>query len=378
MLGRIYAVALVAITLEALINGFGQIQFLNPTVFFGSVAIFIAVVTGVVITQFFGVGNSSFWLKAVALTALVLLVTWPIHFNSFQQLPDAFQPWIWWTLGISAIAAGTTFRFALGVLYLVFVATAWPTLKLLGFAGSSDFLLAGQEALHLFVFSSVLVALVLALRWEANKTDSANQIAIASAVESAKIDAIDTERARLDALVHDSVLTTLLVAARADKPDQQLAARKLAAGAIAKLSEASKDDSQPSEVTLVSFFSALENRIKDVSPDFLVSQDRLSNIPIPTQVAEALTEATLQAVDNSLKHAASATERLVRLRGSKAGLKIVISDNGSGFRPSQVPKDRMGIASSIVARVQNVGGKVFIDSSPGTGTNLVIEWGSDG
>ena len=82
----------------------------------------------------------------------------------------------------------------------------------------------------------------------------------------------------------------------------------------------------------------------------------------------------MQAVDNSLKHASNATEQVVRLKGQESGLKIVVSDNGKGFRPSQVPKDRIGISSSIVARVANVGGRVFINSSPGSGTDVIIEW----
>jgi signal transduction histidine kinase len=103
----------------------------------------------------------------------------------------------------------------------------------------------------------------------------------------------------------------------------------------------------------------------------------MSDLPISSEIAQALTEATLQAVDNSIKHAGNASERVVRLRGQRSGLKIVVSDNGKGFRPSQVPKDRIGISSSIVARVTNVGGRVFIDSSPGAGTNVVVEWGSN-
>jgi signal transduction histidine kinase len=117
-------------------------------------------------------------------------------------------------------------------------------------------------------------------------------------------------------------------------------------------------------------------RIHQVSPEFEVSLARMNDLPISSQIAEALTEATLQAVDNSLKHAGQASERVVRLRGEKSGLKIVVSDNGKGFRPSQVSKDRIGISSSIVARARNVGARVFIDSTPGIGTNVVIEWGN--
>ena len=85
----------------------------------------------------------------------------------------------------------------------------------------------------------------------------------------------------------------------------------------------------------------------------------------------------LQAVDNSIKHAGKNVKRVVRLRGKKRGIKIVVSDDGRGFRPSQISKDRLGIRNSIIDRVERVGGRVFIDSAPGSGANIVIEWDSN-
>jgi signal transduction histidine kinase len=374
MLGRIYSIALSAITAEALVNGFGQLAFLNPIVFFVSAGVLLTAVVGVLVSTWLVPSMTNFWLRSVAVVALALITTWPLHFDPTQATPDTFQPWIWWPLGICAIAAGTTFRFGIGVIYLLFITISWPLLKVSGYGGSGQLLLGVQEALHLFVFSAVLIAMVLALRWEAGKTDAANQQAIDSAVESARMDAAGIERSRLDALVHDSVLTTLLVAANAESDPQRSLAAKSAVDAIARLKTARSEESNPTQLTLASFFHALELRIKESTPEFQVSLSRLSDLPISSQVAEALTEATLQAVDNSLKHASNATEQVVRLKGQESGLKIVVSDNGKGFRPSQVPKDRIGISSSIVARVTNAGGRVFINSSPGSGTDVVIEW----
>jgi signal transduction histidine kinase len=374
MLGRIYSIALSAITAEAIVNGFGQLAFLNPIVFFVSAGALVTAVLGVLVSTWLIPSRTNFWLRSVAIVSLALITTWPLHFDPTQATPDAFQPWIWWPLGICAIAAGTTFRFGIGVIYLMFITISWPILKVSGYGGSGQLLLGVQEALHLFVFSAVLIAMVLALRWEAGKTDAANQQAIASAFESARVDAAGIERSRLDALVHDSVLTTLLLAANADSDQQRSLAAKSAVDAIARLKTARSEESKSTQLTLASFFHALELRIKQTSPEFQVSLSRLSDLPLSSKTAEALTEATLQAVDNSLKHASNATEQVVRLKGQESGLKIVVSDNGKGFRPSQVPKDRIGISSSIVARATNVGGRVFINSSPGSGTDVVIEW----
>jgi signal transduction histidine kinase len=375
MLGRVYSIALIAIMTEAIVNGLGQLAFLNPLVFLTSASLVLVCVLGVVISQWFIPSQANFWLRAVAILSLVLLASWPLHFDFTQPLPASFQPWIWWTLGISAVAAGTTFRFSVGVGYLILVSVAWPLLKTSWFAGSGELLVALQDALHLFIFAAILIAMVLALRWEAGKTDSANQRAISSAVESARLAAIELERSRLDALVHDSVLTSLLVASKAETPEQKALAAKSARDAIVRLEQAQSEDFSSGDTTLASFFTALESRIRQNAPEFEVSLDRLNDLPVPSEIAQALTEATLQAVDNSLKHAGNVTQRIVRLRGHKAGLKIVISDDGRGFRPSQVPKDRLGISSSIIARVQNIGGRVFINSNRGQGTQVVIEWG---
>lgn len=377
MLGRIYSIALAVVMTEALVNGFSQLEFLDPVIFWASAIAIILAVLGVVVSQWFIPSQVNFWLRAVSTISLVLLLTWPLHFDPEISLPDTFQPWIWWTLGISAVAAGTTFRFSIGVSYLIFQPLAWLILKTSQFGGSGEILIAIQESLYLFIFASILVAMVLALRWEAGKTDSANQLAISSAVESARVDAIEIERSRLDALVHDSVLTTMLVASRASSDSEVISAQKLAKDAIERLQNAAAPNLIAEKMTLASYFGALELRIRENASEFTVGVERVSDFPISSDIAQALTEATLQAVDNSLKHAGSAKSRSVKLRGLRNGLKIVITDDGRGFRPSQIPKNRLGISASIISRVQNVGGRVFIQSAPGQGATVVIEWGSN-
>jgi signal transduction histidine kinase len=377
MLGRIYSIALTAIMLEAFANGFVTLQFLNKPIFFGSVAIYFAAVLGVVASQWF-IKGAKFWLQSVAIVVYLGLITWPLHFNSAQDLPPGFQPWIWWTLGIAMVAGGASFRFSIGVFYLVSVPVIWFFLKISPEGGSTEPIVAMQDSLHLFLLPTILVTMVLALRWEASKVDSANQLAIASAVEGARIEAIELERSRLEALVHDRVLTTLVVAAKANTQQEKEVAAKSAKDALSSLDGAANYVIEFQQVTLNTFFTALQTRIQSVAPTFLVTIDRLSDLPIRPEVAEALTEATLQAVDNSLKHASDATSREVRLRGQIKGLKIVVSDNGNGFWPKQVPRDRMGLRTSIISRVESVGGKVFLNTRPGTGTTIVMEWSQSG
>jgi signal transduction histidine kinase len=275
---------------------------------------------------------------------------------------------------MAMVAAGASFSFPAAVGYLVAVPVAWLFLAISDFGANHSLLDASQEAIQLFLFPTTLVAMVLALRWEAGKVDKANQIAIDSAVESARIDAVELERTRLDALVHDSVLTTLLVAAASETEEQRQVAQKSAELAIEKLRRAAIGVESRQEMTVASLFSALTTAINDSYPGTLVSSERANDQVLPTRVVKALTEATLQALDNSVKHSPLATNREVRLRGINGGLKIVVSDNGKGFRVNQVPKDRLGLRNSIIGRVEGVGGKVFLNTRPGAGTTLVFEW----
>ena len=373
LLGRVYSFVLVAITAEALVNGQSQLQHLNPVVFYISAAVLIALVIG------FLAGHWIYrvewlWPKLIALNALVLLGTWPLHFDSSVPVPESFKPWIWWLLGVSAIAAGASFRFALGVSYIASVSVAWFVLRTSASGGSGESILALQDSLHLLILSSIGTAMILVLRWQAQKVDFANEKSIASGIQSAQREALDLERIRLDALVHDSVLTTLLIASEAQTPEQIESARSSATQALKKLENSRAPTSDSAPVTLVSFLEALEQRIRDMSLDFEISIERVNDLPLRATVSEALAEATLQAVDNSIKHSGNATKKKVLLQGQGAGLKIVVSDNGRGFRPAKISRSRAGIKTSIIDRVNIVGGRVFINSAPGKGTDVVIEW----
>jgi signal transduction histidine kinase len=373
LIASIYSFLLVAVVSEALVNGFSQLEHLNPLVFAISVALVVSLVIGFLISHF-SFRASIFWFRAIPVLTLVLLVTWPLHYDASTELPDSFKPWIWWLLGIASVAAGTSFRFWLGVSYIVVVSLGWIALRVSPSAGSGELLLAIQDSLHLFVLAAIATVMAAAVRWQAAKTDFANEELIASSVKSAQSQAVELEQSRLDALVHDSVLTTLLVASKAQTPEAILLASESATVALRKLDSDNASTEIGSAITQVSFFEALRNRIREVYPSFEVSLQQTNNSLLPQLVSEALTEATLQAVDNSIKHGGGFAKRSVSLQSQGNGLKIVISDTGKGFRPSKIPKDRLGIQLSIIGRVKSVGGRVFIRSEPGKGTDVVLEW----
>lgn len=373
LIATIYAFLLVVIVSEAFVNGFGQLESLNLVVFSTSVALVAFLVIGFLISHF-AFQSPLFWFRSIPILTLVLLATWPIHFDEAMVLPESFKPWIWWLLGISAVAAGTSFSFWLGVSYIFVVSIGWIFIRISPSGGQGELILAIQDSVHLFILASIGTAMAAATRWQAAKTDFANQNLIASGVKSAQSQAINLEQSRLDALVHDSVLTTLLVASKAQTPEEVSLARASALEAMRKLDSDNLSLETVTAVTQVSFFESLRNRITEVYPSFEVTLSQTNDSELPEFASEALTEATLQAVDNSTKHGHGATKRTVSLQSHGRGLKVVISDNGKGFRPSKIPKDRLGIQLSIIGRVKSVGGKVFIRSEPGKGTDVVLEW----
>jgi signal transduction histidine kinase len=174
--------------------------------------------------------------------------------------------------------------------------------------------------------------------------------------------------------VHDSVLTTLLLAANAEDAEAEKAAAESAANALTKLRNTDASASKDESISINSLFSALEVAIHRQSQRIQIESEGSTNYAVPVGVASAITEATLQALANAINHAGQAVTIQVFLKGSADGLKIVVKDNGRGFRPSRVPKNRIGLRLSIIGRMQAVGGKVFIDSKIGVGTNVIIEW----
>jgi signal transduction histidine kinase len=63
------------------------------------------------------------------------------------------------------------------------------------------------------------------------------------------------------------------------------------------------------------------------------------------------------------------------VRLSSTLLSIDIVDDGVGFEPTTVAPHRLGIAVSIIGRVQSLpGGVAYVRSSPGEGTQVHLEW----
>lgn len=374
LLEKTFSIVVPLIAIQMLVNAISQSQLLNPWFFWpGAIGMTVSVlglVFGVWVSK-----NATTWLRVLVLVSLLILVTWPLDVATGQVLPEDFQPWVWWAVGLAAIASIGAFSFWPAAMLVVFFPLIWFFIRQTDSGGDQTVWIALQESSTSFMFSATFVVLVVGLRYEAAKVDSANQEAAEAAVELARVDAIERERGRVDALVHDSVLTTLLVAANAHNPEQRQAAVQLATEAIAKLNDAKNSDSEaPKTISISSLFSALEQASLRAASDLVVHIEAASDAEVPAEVAAAVSEATIQSVTNSVQHAGTVSMRELFLKGSSKGFKVVIKDNGRGFRPSRIPKNRLGVRLSVIKRVEAVGGRVFFDTKPGEGTSVILEW----
>jgi signal transduction histidine kinase len=88
-------------------------------------------------------------------------------------------------------------------------------------------------------------------------------------------------------------------------------------------------------------------------------------------IATALVDALGAALENVARHS-GATVAEVELVYAPGAITIMVTDEGAGFDPAQVPADRLGIRASIEGRIAAVGGTVQLWSTPGSGTSIMM------
>lgn len=372
---RIYAIAMIIAAVEVAINVVGQLPLLHPV--YGYLGILLSGAAHTLLIWFaFSTNRPEIGQRVHALVSLFLLITWPLQVNASQELPT-FQPWIWWIIGGAGIAAALSMHWTVAVPILVAFPVSWFFLHVTPEGGGATPLRSIQDAFYIFLFGVAFSLVLLLLRYTARKADDANQNLAEALAQQAATDAIEKERARVGALIHDRVLTALIVASKANSESEVIQAKKLAGAALTSLGETKFDGEKSDKISLVSFFASIEELVRQNAAEFKISVTETNDYLIPVEVANAFTEATLQAITNVQQHAKGATERDVFLRGNYRGFKVVIRDDGPGFRPGRVPKTRLGLRLSIIGRVENVGGKVFVDSQPGKGSTIVMTWSAD-
>lgn len=180
-------------------------------------------------------------------------------------------------------------------------------------------------------------------------------------------------RARAAAFVHDEVLVTLRAAAEGGASTR--AALQRQARRALELADRFRSGTADVEAgEAAAWLEDLHGYARALDPGIRIDVSETPHgLSVPVGVAQALVGATRQAVDNSVRHAGPAT-RVIRLERGPDRILVEVWDDGAGFDPAALPPGRLGIGMSIIAAMQAVGGQARIDSAPGSGTRVVLEW----
>lgn len=195
---------------------------------------------------------------------------------------------------------------------------------------------------------------------------------LAKAAAAAELnDRQEMERARQYRMLHDTVLSTLSALARGgiDTADPLVRSR-CAADADYLRSIISAGDTSAGN-RLNGELAAIGRELAALG---LRTQVHCASVPVslPTDVIQALTLATREALNNVVKHA-GVTQAWVTATGDGATLTLAITDRGKGFDPATTG-DGTGLRESIGARIDEVGGRMTVDSEPGQGTTVELTW----
>jgi signal transduction histidine kinase len=315
-----------------------------------------------------------------AILFFAIVVTWPL--TAASPTVDEPTPWIWYLLSVATAYAAIAFPLWLATAYTIVVPSAYGVIRTMPCGGGQTVEIATLDATYAIILGGVVLVIMAMLRQAASSVDAAQSAALARYATAVRQHATEVERVQVDAIVHDSVLTTLLSAAAARTPEAQELAARMAADAIGHLHSA---EAQSPEDDAVVGLDRLTDRITQAARAFsapfeiLVRGVRSQSVPV--QVAEALYSATVQAMVNSMQHAGeddvSRTLEIVGDDAPASAVVIRITDTGIGFDPQYVPVERLGLRVSIRERLLKVGGDADIVAGVGEGTAVILRWPSD-
>ncbi|WP_133411758.1 ATP-binding protein [Agromyces badenianii] len=309
---------------------------------------------------------------------VLALVSWPFLVADPAAL-DGSAPWLYYLCTVATTAAVIAVLPVWAGVYTLVVPAIYGTIRLLPAGGDAGPLLAVLDALYAVVLGVVVLAIITMLRQAAESVDSAQEAALQRYDVAARQHANEIERVKVDALVHDSVLTTLLSAAAATSPEAEHLAARMARDAVQRLDEAGATGPRAFDrVGLPVLVRRLRAALTTFNTPFTVRVVNAGGVELPVEAMEGLYSAAVQAMVNSLQHADDSglsTRRELRIRGVRAGGCVIeVADNGRGFDIERVPAERLGLRVSIEERMANVGGIARIESQLGHGTTVTIAW----
>ena len=322
---------------------------------------------GMMVFSFLG-RSLSVWAYGYVGLVTVGLVTWPWAWQS--SAPAASSPWIWMCLGVAAICLAVTMGTAWGLGYAIVAGVLFAVIRMTPSGQGAPLLGAVQDMIVLVMNAAVVIVALGVVGNSFKDLDEIEENSRREATAAAIEDALLEERHRLDGIVHDEVMTTLVAAA--NHPDDQSVAQQ-AQRAVERLAQAEA----PTEARLPVTGDQLTWLVSDVVST-LVPQSRftsqLEDILVPQPVASTLGMVVREVALNVAKHSQAERVEVSLTSPAPGAVEIVIADDGIGFDPTLVPKRRLGLQVSVVYRMWAIGGHAEIRSAPGEGTVVTLTW----
>ncbi|MEB0002656.1 hypothetical protein QN357_06890, partial [Cryobacterium sp. RTC2.1] len=238
-------------------------------------------------------------LRRIALAEGVVFLAILVFWLSFRATPlpaGADIPWALTFTGVPVLAVGVATRDRVGWAYLVVVCALSGLVRAATSTDPRPVLVGLEDAVYSMLLVGVFLGLMMAARRNAVRVDAATVATRADIAAAAAGVARSRERVAIDALVHDSVISTLLMAGRGGIPAAALAEH--AATTLVRL-DAVRDRAPGQLVPGPELTRRLEALAAQITPDAVVNSDLDDRSVVTAAAATALLGAVGEALRNS-------------------------------------------------------------------------------
>ena len=306
---------------------------------------------------------------------LVVLTLWLV-FWSVPLPAGADIPWVVTFTAIPAVAVAIVTSHSVAWRYTILASVMSGILRAVTSADPNAILVGTEDGLYTLLFLSLFVGLTLVTRRTAARLDAAEEAGRHNFAGRAARVARKQERLTIDALVHDSVISTLLMAGRGGVATDVVSEH--AAKTLGQL-DALRAPARDNVIAGSEVLRRLTELTAELAPDAELRANLHDHLEVPAVAVDALLGAVGEALRNSVAAAGAGQQRpvvrTVVVRASRRGIRVAVHDDGVGFDPKQVPAERLGIAQSIIGRMERIaGGAAAVRSRPGDGTEVVVSW----